>query len=181
MDFKVELFTFGCAKSQNFARLHEIAKISTRKIIPLPKSQNFVLANNSNNKAKQYRNKSVNPKAQYLISLVGQTKIILKTCFLTSTLHFVLSSWGAAFFSFREGIYSISQTHTHTHKHTNTHTHTHTHTRTHTHTHTHTHTNTQVSTLLCIQIREPTQPHIHAPTHTHTHTHTCTCRTYMCL
>ena len=50
MDFKVELFTFGCAKSQNLARLHEIAKISTRKIIPLPKSQNFVLANNSNNK-----------------------------------------------------------------------------------------------------------------------------------
>ena len=49
-DFKVELFTFGCAKSQNLARLHEIAKISTRKIIPLPKSQNFVLANNSNNK-----------------------------------------------------------------------------------------------------------------------------------
>ena len=50
MDFKVELFTFGCAKSQNLARLHEIAKISTRKIIPLPKLQNFVLANNSNNK-----------------------------------------------------------------------------------------------------------------------------------
>ena len=31
MDFKVELFTFGCAKSQNLARLHEIAKISTPK------------------------------------------------------------------------------------------------------------------------------------------------------
>ena len=43
-------FTFGCAKSQNLARFHEIAKISTRKIVTFPKSQNFVLANNSNNK-----------------------------------------------------------------------------------------------------------------------------------
>ena len=37
----------GCAKSQNLARLREIAKINTRKIIGTPKSQNFVLANNS--------------------------------------------------------------------------------------------------------------------------------------
>ena len=44
-----ELLLSVC-KSQNLARLHEIAKISTRKIIAIPKSQNFVLANNSNNK-----------------------------------------------------------------------------------------------------------------------------------
>ena len=43
-------FYFRFAKSQNLARLNEIAKISTRKIIAIPKSQNFVLANNSNNK-----------------------------------------------------------------------------------------------------------------------------------
>ena len=43
-------FYFRFATSQNLARLHEIAKISTRKIIAIPKSQNFVLANNSNNK-----------------------------------------------------------------------------------------------------------------------------------
>ena len=41
-------FYLGCAKSQNLARLREIAKINTRKIIGIPKSQNFVLANNSN-------------------------------------------------------------------------------------------------------------------------------------
>ena len=41
----------GCAKSQNLARLGEIAKINTRKIIGTSKSQNFVLANNSNIKA----------------------------------------------------------------------------------------------------------------------------------
>ena len=41
-------FYLDCAKSQNFARLREIAKINTRKIIGTPKSQNFVLANNSN-------------------------------------------------------------------------------------------------------------------------------------
>ena len=40
-------FYLGCAKSQNLARLREIAKINTRKIIGIPKSQNFVLANNS--------------------------------------------------------------------------------------------------------------------------------------
>ena len=38
----------GCVKSQNLARLGESAKINTRKIIGTPKSQNFVLANNSN-------------------------------------------------------------------------------------------------------------------------------------
>ena len=38
----------GYAKSQNLARLREIAKINTRKIIGTRKSQNFVLANNSN-------------------------------------------------------------------------------------------------------------------------------------
>ena len=43
-------FTFDCAKSQNLARLREIAKVNTRKIVGIPKSQNFVLANNSNNK-----------------------------------------------------------------------------------------------------------------------------------
>ena len=36
----------------NLARLREIAKINTRKIVGIPKSQNFVLANNSNNKVK---------------------------------------------------------------------------------------------------------------------------------
>ena len=41
---------FGCSKSQNFTRLREIAKINTRKIVGILKSQNFVLANNSNNK-----------------------------------------------------------------------------------------------------------------------------------
>ena len=41
-------FYLGCAKSQNLARLREIAKNNTRKIIGIPKSQNFVLANNSN-------------------------------------------------------------------------------------------------------------------------------------
>ena len=45
--FKMSLY-LGCAKSQNLARLREIAKINTRKIIGTPKSQNFVLANNSN-------------------------------------------------------------------------------------------------------------------------------------
>ena len=49
-DFKVERFTFGCVKSQNLAWPREIAKINTRKIVGIPKSQNFVLANNSNNK-----------------------------------------------------------------------------------------------------------------------------------
>ena len=44
---KLSLY-LGCAKSQNLARLGEIAKINTRKIIGTPKSQNFVLANNSN-------------------------------------------------------------------------------------------------------------------------------------
>ena len=37
-------------ESQNLARLREIAKFSTRNIVGIPKSQNFVLANNSNNK-----------------------------------------------------------------------------------------------------------------------------------
>ena len=50
VDFKGELLPFVCAKSQNLARLYEIAKFSTRKISAIPKSQNFVLANNSNNK-----------------------------------------------------------------------------------------------------------------------------------
>ena len=44
---KLSLY-LGCAKSQNLARFREIAKINTRKIIGTPKSQNFVLANNSN-------------------------------------------------------------------------------------------------------------------------------------
>ena len=35
---------------QNWARRHEIAKINTHKNVTIPKSQNFVLANNSNNK-----------------------------------------------------------------------------------------------------------------------------------
>ena len=42
-------YFIGCPKSQSSARLREIAKINTRKIIAIPKSQNFVLANNSNN------------------------------------------------------------------------------------------------------------------------------------
>ena len=50
VDFEVEPFTFGCVKLQNLAWLREIAKINTRKIVRIPKSQNFVLANNSNNK-----------------------------------------------------------------------------------------------------------------------------------
>ena len=52
VNFKVEPsgFTFACAKSQNLARLREIAKINTRKIVGIPKPQNFVLANNSNSK-----------------------------------------------------------------------------------------------------------------------------------
>ena len=37
-------FTFDWAKSQSLARLREIAKVNTRKIIGIPKSQNFVLA-----------------------------------------------------------------------------------------------------------------------------------------
>ena len=40
----------GFAKSRNLARLREIAKINTHKIVGIPKSQNFVPANNSNNK-----------------------------------------------------------------------------------------------------------------------------------
>ena len=48
-------FYLGCAKSQNLARLREIAKINTRKIIGIPKSQNFVLANNSNIKVQDRR------------------------------------------------------------------------------------------------------------------------------
>ena len=43
-------YSIGCPKSQSLARLREIAKINTRKIVAIPKSQNFVLANNSNNK-----------------------------------------------------------------------------------------------------------------------------------
>ena len=50
VDFKNRSLPFVCAKSQNIARLHEIAKITTRKISAIPKSQNFVLANNSNKK-----------------------------------------------------------------------------------------------------------------------------------
>ena len=51
MDFKVVLLPLhGFAESQNLARHNEIAKISIRKIVAIPKSQNFVLANNSNNK-----------------------------------------------------------------------------------------------------------------------------------
>ena len=46
---KLKAFTFGCAKSQNLGRLREIAKNNTRKIVRIPKSQNIVLANNSNN------------------------------------------------------------------------------------------------------------------------------------
>ena len=42
-------FTFGCAKSQKLARNREIAKFNTCKIVGIQKSQNFVLANNSNN------------------------------------------------------------------------------------------------------------------------------------
>ena len=43
-------FYLWLRESQNLARLREIAKFSTRKIVGIPKSQNFVLANNSNNK-----------------------------------------------------------------------------------------------------------------------------------
>ena len=46
MDFKVELLPLVARNRK--ARLHEIAKISTRNIVGIPKSQNFVLANNSN-------------------------------------------------------------------------------------------------------------------------------------
>ena len=50
VNFKVEILSFnGCTKSQNLARLHEITNINTCKIVAIPKSQNFVLANNSNN------------------------------------------------------------------------------------------------------------------------------------
>ena len=48
VDFKVE-FRFGDF-AKKLAQLHEIAKINTRKIVTIAKSQNFVLANNSNNK-----------------------------------------------------------------------------------------------------------------------------------
>ena len=51
---KLSLY-LGCVKSQNLARLGEIAKINTRKIIGTPKSQNFVLANNSNIKVSRNR------------------------------------------------------------------------------------------------------------------------------
>ena len=47
--FQSWAFTFGCSKSQNLSRLHEITKISTRKIVAIPKSQKSILANNSNN------------------------------------------------------------------------------------------------------------------------------------
>ena len=49
VDFKVELLPWLCEIAK-LARLREIAKINTRKIIGNPKLQNFVLANNSNNK-----------------------------------------------------------------------------------------------------------------------------------
>ena len=54
MDFKVELFTFGCAKSQNLARLYftKSQKSPQNHPVPLPKSQNFVVANNSNDKVR---------------------------------------------------------------------------------------------------------------------------------
>ena len=52
VDFKVKSFYLWlhCAKSQILARLREITKINTRKIVRIPKSQNFVPANNSNYK-----------------------------------------------------------------------------------------------------------------------------------
>ena len=56
MGFKLSLY-LGCAKSQNLARLREIAKINTRKIIGTPKSQNFVLANNSNIKVEPWKSR----------------------------------------------------------------------------------------------------------------------------
>ena len=43
---------------QNLAGLHEIAKISTRKMVAIPTSQNFELANNSNNKVNKLLEKS---------------------------------------------------------------------------------------------------------------------------
>ena len=45
--------SFGLVISQILARLHEIAKINTRKIVTIAKTQNFVLANNRNNKVEQ--------------------------------------------------------------------------------------------------------------------------------
>ena len=47
MDFKVELLPW-LREIAKLARVREIAKINTRKIIGIPKSQNFVLAKNSN-------------------------------------------------------------------------------------------------------------------------------------
>ena len=49
--------------SQNWARRHEIAKINTRKIVTIPKSQNFVLANNSNNKVSSAHDGNAKPPA----------------------------------------------------------------------------------------------------------------------
>ena len=50
VDFKVEPSLLLCPKSQKLARIREITKINTRNMVGIPKSQNFVLANNSNNK-----------------------------------------------------------------------------------------------------------------------------------
>ena len=48
--FSLEIVKLQRRLILKLARLHEIAKINTRKIVTIAKSQNFVLANNSNNK-----------------------------------------------------------------------------------------------------------------------------------
>ena len=63
-------FTFGCAKSQNLAWLRELAKINTRKIVGIPKSQNFVLANNSNKGTLSIADLFLNPDPKITASLV---------------------------------------------------------------------------------------------------------------
>ena len=67
-------FTFDCAKSQNLARLGEIAKINTRKTVGIPKSQNFVLANNSNNKVVNHKFELESPF--FLLGLPGTEHIL---------------------------------------------------------------------------------------------------------
>ena len=67
-------FPFGCAKSQNLAVLREIAKYNTRKIVRIPKSQNFVLANNSNIKV-QLGDPSVSASVTPPLPLIGPQKL----------------------------------------------------------------------------------------------------------
>ena len=76
---KLKAFTFGCAKSQNLAVLREIAKYNTRKIVRIPKSQNFVLANNSNIKVPHATPSRVATPCFHI--LVKKSKTSLESCF----------------------------------------------------------------------------------------------------